>query len=96
MKGAAVADASVALTWLLPGEATDVALALRQKAVDRPALALLVPPLFWYEVGNVLWRAIRQGRLSREGAVAALRPGDPAGGSRILPGAGAGTGGFDL
>jgi predicted nucleic acid-binding protein len=50
VKGAAVVDASVALAWLLPGEATDVALALRQKAVDRPALALLVPPLFWYEI----------------------------------------------
>jgi predicted nucleic acid-binding protein len=66
-------DASVALAWLLPGEATSEALALRQRAVEQAELSLLVPSLFWYEVGNVLWRAVRQGRIPEGMAMTGLR-----------------------
>lgn len=72
MSGAAVVDASVALAWVLPGEGTEQALRLREEAVARPALALLAPSLFWYEVGNVLWRAARQGRMAGDAAMSAL------------------------
>lgn len=71
-----VVDASVALAWVLPGEGTDAALALRNRAADAPALRILAPPCFWYEVANVLWAAVRRGRLRRaeaEEALASLR-----------------------
>jgi predicted nucleic acid-binding protein len=73
VSGAAVLDASVALAWLLPGEATSEALALRQRAVEQAELSLLVPSLVWYEVGNVLWRAVRQRRMPEGMAMTGLR-----------------------
>jgi predicted nucleic acid-binding protein len=72
MSEAAVVDASVALAWVLPAEGTEQALRLREEAVARPAFALLAPSLFWYEVGNVLWRAARQGRMAEDAAMSAL------------------------
>lgn len=65
-------DASVALSWVLPGEDTSVALKLREKASGKPQMLLLVPPIFWYEVANVLWVANRRNRLSRDKAIEAL------------------------
>lgn len=67
----AVADASIALAWVLPGEGFDVALRLRSQAIERP-LVLLCPPTFWYEVANALWVAIRRGRLTYDDAHRAL------------------------
>ena len=72
-----VLDASVAAKWYLPADAEPLA---------REALALLlsytkgqtevlVPDLFYAEVGNILWKAERQGRCSPElgnAAVSAL------------------------
>jgi len=46
----AVLDASVALSWLLPGEETQRTLPLRDHAAKNPQLELAVPPIFWYEV----------------------------------------------
>ncbi|WP_324667890.1 type II toxin-antitoxin system VapC family toxin [Geochorda subterranea] len=68
----AVVDASAALSWILPGEQTGPSLALRDRAVAEPAFALLVPPTFWYEVGNVLWVATRRSRIDRAVALDAL------------------------
>ena len=34
---------------------------------------LLVPDLFWPEVGNILWKAVRQGRMSRVSSDDAVR-----------------------
>ncbi len=65
MTQGAVVDASTALSWVLPGEQTEHMLRLRERAVAVPTLALLVPPTFWYEVGNVLWVATRRNRLDR-------------------------------
>ncbi len=67
----AVVDASAALSWVLPGE-TERTLPLRDRAVAEPAFALLVPPTFWYEVGNVLWVAIRKKRLDQATGLEAL------------------------
>jgi predicted nucleic acid-binding protein len=77
---ACILDASVAAKWFLPGPAETLA----AEAVDllesysAGRLRLLVPDLFWPEVGNVLWKAVRQGRMSRtsaEQAIAALEGG---------------------
>jgi predicted nucleic acid-binding protein len=65
-----VLDASVAAKWFLPPsgetlsrEAQDL---LREFAGGR--LRLLVPDLFWPEFGNVQWKAVRSGRISRRSA----------------------------
>ncbi len=62
-----VLDASVAVKWFLPpsGE-TLVAEALRiLEGYTKGSLSLVVPDLFWPEVGNVLWKAVRLGRMSQ-------------------------------
>jgi len=75
---ACVLDASVAAMWFLPAAAeplvAEAVEVLESYAAGR--LRLLVPDLFWPEVGNVLWKAARRGRMSRasaEQAVAALQ-----------------------
>ncbi len=67
-----VLDASVALSWLLPGEETQRTLPLRDRATENPQLELVVPPIFWYEVGNSLWAAARRKRIDRLNAVKAM------------------------
>ncbi len=70
-KGVTV-DASVALSWVLPGEAFQRTRVLRDRAVDEPDLQLLVPPTFWYEVSNVLWVSVRRERVDHRNATGAL------------------------
>jgi predicted nucleic acid-binding protein len=67
-----VVDASVALSWVLPAEGTEQALSLRNLALSNPQTMLLVPPIFWYEVTNVLWVATRLQRLNNQNARKAL------------------------
>ncbi len=73
-----VVDASVAAKWFLPaaGETlTEEALRfLRGYASGQ--LRFIVPDLFWAEFGNILWKAVRQGRWTRaaaETAIAAMK-----------------------
>lgn len=73
MKQACVLDASVALAWILPDEQTTAALQLRKRPEQNPAMSLIVPPMFWYEVANVLWVAVRRQRLTQETALDALK-----------------------
>lgn len=56
----AVVDASLSLSWVLPGE--DAGLGLRRRAVEE-GVDLLVPTPLPYEVANALWAAVRHGRL---------------------------------
>ncbi len=69
-----VLDASVAAKWILPGQNEP----LRPEAyrvLDGYAASefgLLVPDVFWGECGNILWKAVRQQRLSRADAEFAL------------------------
>jgi predicted nucleic acid-binding protein len=58
-----VVDASVALSWVLPGEDDRRVIELRNRAVQQPGMTLLVPPIFWYEVANALWVAVRRQRI---------------------------------
>ena len=67
-----VVDASVALSWVLPGEDTSRTLLLRDFAVNNNYVELFVPPIFWYEVANVLWVAVKRERITQTEALKAL------------------------
>ena len=67
-----IVDASIALSWVLPGESTHSRVALRDRAAAEPSLSLLVPPTFWYEVSNSLWVNILRGRIKHDDAMAFL------------------------
>jgi predicted nucleic acid-binding protein len=72
MSDMVVVDASVALSWLLPGEESSKTLLLRDYAAKNSHVKLLVPPIFWYEVANVLWVAARRERILQSEAMEAL------------------------
>ena len=62
-----VIDASVAVKWLLPAASeplTDDALRLLRRYAEGK-LRFAVPDLFWTESANILWKTLRQGRLTR-------------------------------
>jgi predicted nucleic acid-binding protein len=70
-----VLDASVAAKWFLPpiGE-TLVARALDLRDnYAQGTVSLVVPDLFWPELGNILWKAVRVGRIPREPADKAVK-----------------------
>jgi len=69
-----IIDASVAAKWFLPaaGEPlTDEARELLGRYATGE-VRFVVPALFWAELGNILWKAVRQGRLKRAAAESAL------------------------
>jgi predicted nucleic acid-binding protein len=69
-----VLDASVAAKWMLPAKDEPLR-AEAYQILDGDAASefeLLVPDIFWAECGSILWKAVRQGRLSRADAEAAL------------------------
>lgn len=64
-----VADASIAAAWVLPDEDT----ALADLAFDRLGEdTAVVPNLFWHELRNVVLKAERHGRISKEHANASM------------------------
>jgi predicted nucleic acid-binding protein len=73
MSDIVVVDASVALSWLLPGEQTNKTLFLRDYAAANSNVKLLVPTVFWYEVANVLWVAVRRGKIVQSDAIEGLK-----------------------
>jgi predicted nucleic acid-binding protein len=69
-----VLDASVAAKWFLPPAQetlTDEALQLLEDYA-RGRVRFLAPDFFWPEFGNVLWKAVGLGRISRDAAEEAL------------------------
>ncbi len=69
-----VVDASVALKWCLPApqeslveQAEELLESYRLNEVH-----LLVPDLFWPEVGSALWKAVWRGRIDRSAAEKSL------------------------
>lgn len=69
-----VIDASVAAKWFLPPsreQYSENAFALLKRYVAGQ-VRFIVPDLFWAELGNVCWKAARQGRWSQKDAQAAL------------------------
>jgi predicted nucleic acid-binding protein len=69
-----VLDASVAAKWCLPpAEESFVPQAQRLlESYSRGEIRFIVPDLFWAELGNVMWKAVRNGRLSPAKALLAL------------------------
>jgi len=69
-----VVDASVAAKWFLPAEGetlTDEALELLYRYTTGQ-IRLIVPDLFWSEFANILWKAVRQGRWTKDAADTAI------------------------
>src|ERR1700691_5584168 len=70
-----VLDASVAAKWFLPradeGLVDEAFHLLRRHAEGE--IEFTAPDLFWAEFGNVLWKAVRQGRWSGTAATKALQ-----------------------
>jgi predicted nucleic acid-binding protein len=70
-----VVDASVAGKWFLPAKGEtllDEAIRLfHQYAAGE--IRFLVPDLFWAELGNLFWKAVRQERWTKASAEAALK-----------------------
>lgn len=71
MSQVVVLDTSVAMSWVLPDELSDVTKSLKSHA-ESPGVNLVVPPIFWPEVENVLVMAVRRFRIDAEWAEAAL------------------------
>lgn len=69
-----VVDASVAGKWFLPAKGEtlleEAFRLLRQYAAGE--IRFLVPDLFWAELGNLFWKAVRQDRWTQASAEAAL------------------------
>jgi len=64
----------VAAKWFLPAAQeplTEEAFALLDR-FSRGQVGFIVPDLFWPEFGNVLWKAVRQGRTPRGSAETAI------------------------
>ena len=70
-----VLDASVAAKWFLPpAEELLVAEAGRVlSSFSSGNCRLIVPDLFWPEMGNILWKAVRIGRMSAASCEAAVQ-----------------------
>jgi len=70
-----VLDASVAAKWMLPAKSELLrAEAFRLlDAYEAAEVSLLVPDIFWSECGNIVWKAVRQGRLPRTDAESAIQ-----------------------
>lgn len=66
-----VVDASVAAKWVLPPQGeTLVPEALRLLDLYVAGqIRFLVPDLFWAEFGNILWKAVREQRITSASAV---------------------------
>ena len=73
MSNNVVVDASVALSWLLPGEETNRALSLRDYAAANSDVNLFVPPIFWYEIANVLWVAVKREQITQSQAINGIK-----------------------
>lgn len=70
-----VVDSSVAAKWFLPASGepfTSEAVNLFERFTTGQ-LGLIVPDLFWAELGSVFWKAIRQSRYTKMAAESALR-----------------------
>lgn len=69
-----VADTSVAVKWILRGPDEPFVEQARDLLLRHVAgkIQVAVPDLFWVELGNVLWKAVRRGRCTRLTAEAGL------------------------
>lgn len=73
MSNNVVVDASVALSWLIPGEKTNSTLSLRDYAAVNSDVNLFVPTIFWCEIANVLWVAVKRKRITQPQAIDGIK-----------------------
>jgi predicted nucleic acid-binding protein len=69
-----VVDASVGAKWFLPATGEPLA-SEAQEVLDhytRGQIRILVPHLFWAELGSVLWKAAMRGRITQPAAEASI------------------------
>jgi predicted nucleic acid-binding protein len=61
-----VVDASVAIKWFPPFDTEPFAAEARTllDSWSRSEIEIMVPDLFWAEVGNIIWKSVRVGRCS--------------------------------
>lgn len=72
MNSQVVLDTSIVISWVLPDENQEATLLLRARTIEDSAMRILVPPIFWSEVANVLTMAIRRSRITQPFAEQAL------------------------
>jgi predicted nucleic acid-binding protein len=65
-----VLDASIAASWFLPDEQSDITERLIMDLANAPGL---VPSLFWFEIRNLFIMAQRRGRLAPGAALSATQ-----------------------
>ena len=69
-----VVYARVAVKWCLPAEQEEFVLQAEELLASyrRNEIRFVVPDLFWVEIANALWKAVRRGKISTENANAAM------------------------
>lgn len=69
-----VVDASVAVKWCLPSQHEELVTEAEDLLASgrRDEVRFLVPDLFWIELANALWKAVRRGEVSPENAASAI------------------------
>ena len=69
-----VVDASVAVKWCLPSSKEELVPEAEELLASsrRDEIRFLVPDLFWVELANALWKAVRRGEISSDNAAAAI------------------------
>jgi predicted nucleic acid-binding protein len=69
-----VVDASVAVKWCLPSHRQELVVEAEELLASsrRDEIRFLVPDLFWVELANVLWKAVRRTEMSSSNAAAAM------------------------
>jgi predicted nucleic acid-binding protein len=67
-----VLDASVAAKWFLEPEPYTQQAKSLYRAHRAGRVSFLAPVFFWFEIANVLWKAVRRRRISRNDAEVSL------------------------
>lgn len=69
-----VFDASVIGKWMLPAEREELHLEAQVWAerYERGELSIIVPDLLWIEVASLLWKAVRNSRITKDEATMAI------------------------
>jgi len=69
-----ILDSSVAAKWFLPANGEPLAAESSRllEGLSRGRIHISVPDLFWPELGNVLWKSARSGRISQQTAYEAI------------------------
>lgn len=69
-----VVDASVAVKWCLPSQREEFVAQAEELLASsrRDEIRFLVPDLFWVELANALWKAVRRAELSSSDAMSAI------------------------